>query len=275
MAIASLGLSALSAFAQPASPLPEFEAVSIKPSKSGNIRGAMHPSPGGRLTATNVTAKALIQWAYSIREFQLSGVPGWAESERFDVTAKSDGSPRYDFLKPELETMFQSVLAERFKLTVHRDSKELPIYSLIVAKNGPKIHAVDEGDCPEVPTPQNPCRSLRTNQFGQMTGEKAPMGALAVILTNFMGRIVVDKTGLKGSYSYVLNWTRYLQQAQSEGGPSPTGVDRPISQTPFDPASVQPAISTALEEQLGLKLESGKGPVETIVIDHLERPSQN
>jgi uncharacterized protein (TIGR03435 family) len=275
IAIAGLGLSALNAFAQPASLLPEFEAVSIKPSKTGDLRGGMHPSPSGRLAATNVTAKALIRWAYSIRDFQLSGVPGWAESERFDVIAKSDGSPRYDFLKPELETMFQSVLADRFKLTVHRDTKELPIYSLIVAKNGPKIHAVDEGDCPEVPTPQNPCRSLRTNQFGKMAGEKAPMGALAVVLTNFMGRIVVDKTGLKGSYSYVLDWTRYLQPVQSEGGAGRADVDRPLPQIPFDRASMQPAISTALEEQLGLKLESGKGPVETIVIDHLERPSQN
>ncbi len=136
-------------------------------------------------------------------------------SERFDVTAKSDGSPRYDFLKPELETMFQSVLADRFKLTAHRDSKDLPIYSLIVA------------------------------------------------------------TSLNGSYSYVLDWTRYLQPVQSEAGAGRPEGDRPISQIPFDPASVQAAITTPLEEQLGLRLESGKGPVETIVIDHLERPFQN
>jgi len=110
--------------------------------------------------------------------------------------------------------MFQSVLADRSKLTAHRDSKDLPIYSLIVA------------------------------------------------------------TSLNGSYSYVLDWTRY-QPAQSDVGAGRAEADRPLPLIPFDPASVQAAITTPLEEQLGLRLESGKGPVETIVIDHLERPFQN
>ena len=198
-AIASLLFSCLEPLGQSSSgqsgaPLTEFEAVSIKPNKSGDVRSNFHPSPGGRLSATNVTAKTLIEWAYAVRAFQISGEPGWADSERFDVVAKSDGNPRYDFLKPELETMFQSVLADRFKLTIHGDTKELPVYSLALAKNGPKIHAVDEGDCPEVPTPQNPCRSVLPNKFGQLTAEKAPVSALAFVLTNFTGRIVVDKT---------------------------------------------------------------------------------
>src|SRR5580693_2139885 len=206
-AIANLFFTSLGAFGQPAA-LPEFEAVSIKPNKSGEVRANFHPSPGGRLNATNVTAKALVEWAYGVRDFQLSGEPGWADSERFDVAAKSDGNPRYDFLKPELETMFRSVLADRFKLTVHRETKELPVYSLVVAKNGPKIHSVDEGDCPEVPTPQNPCRSLRSNQFGQLTGQKAPMAALALVLVGFVRREVFDKTGLQGSFSYTLDWAK-------------------------------------------------------------------
>ncbi len=268
-AIASLLFTSLGVFGQPAA-LPEFEAVSIKPNKSGEVRANFHPSPGGRLNATNVTAKALIEWAYGIRDFQLSGEPGWADSERFDVVAKSDGNPRYDFLKPELETMFRSVLADRFKLVVHRDTKELPIYWLVIAKNGPKIHAVDEGDCPEVPTPQNPCRSLRSNQFGQLTAVKAPMPALALVLVGFMRRMVVDKTGLTGSYSYQLDWKAYLQWPQLPGG-----ANQPNTPVAFDPASMEPAIEAALEEQLGLKLESGKGPVEMIVLDHLERPSEN
>jgi uncharacterized protein (TIGR03435 family) len=268
-AIASLAFCSLLALGQTVAPLPEFEAVSIKPNKSGDVRAAFHPSPGGRLSATNVTAKALIEWAFGVRDFQLSGEPGWADSERFDVVAKSDGNPRYDFIKPELETMFRGVLAERFKLTVHRETKELPVYSLVVAKNGPKIHAVDEGDCPEVPTPQNPCRSLRSNQFGQLTAIKAPMPALALVLVGFARRVVVDKTGLQGSYSYTLDWKKYLQPPQL-----PPGAD-PAVPIAMDPASLEAAIATALEEQLGLKLESGKGPVEMIVVDHLERPSEN
>ena len=194
----------------------------------------IRPSPGGRLNATNVSAKALIEWAYGIRDFQLSGEPGWVDSERFDIAAKSDGNPRYDFIKPELETMFQSVLADRFKLAIHRTTKEMPIYSLVVAKNGPKIHAVDEGDCPEVPTPQNPCRSLRANKFGQLTGKKAPLPALALVLAGFTGRIVADNTGLKGSYSYTLDWTKYLQPPQV-----PPGVVPP-AQTPSIPRAWNP-----------------------------------
>jgi uncharacterized protein (TIGR03435 family) len=261
--IASLVFSSLVASGQP-----EFEAVSIKPNKSGDVRALFHPSPGGRLNAANVTAKALIEWAYGIRDFQLSGEPGWADSERFDVAAKSDGNPRYDFIKPELETMFRSVLADRFKLAIHRTTKEMPIYSLVLAKNGPRIQAVDEGDCPEVPTPENPCRSLRSNKFGQLTAKKAPLPALALVLVGFTRRMVVDNTGLKGSYSYTLDWTKYLQPPEV-----PPGVVPPPNA--FDPASMEPAIATALEEELGLKLEPGKGPVEMIVVDHLERPSEN
>jgi bla regulator protein blaR1 len=263
IAMATLVLSPLVAWGQP-----EFEAVSIKPNKSGDARAVFHPSPGGRLTATNVTAKALIEWAYGVRDFQLSSKPGWADSERFDVAAKSDGNPRYDFTKPELETMFRSVLADRFKLAIHRTTKEMPIYSLVLAKNGPRIQAVDEGDCPEVPTPENPCRSLRPNKFGQLSAKKAPLPALALVLVGFVRRMVVDNTGLKGSYSYTLDWTKYLQPPEV-----PPGVVPPPNA--FDPASVEPAIATALEEQLGLKLEPAKGPVEMIVMDHLERPSEN
>jgi uncharacterized protein (TIGR03435 family) len=262
-AIVSLVFSSLLASGQP-----EFEAVSIKPNKSGDVRAIFHPSPGGRLNATNVTAKTLIEWAYGIRDFQLSGEPGWADSERFDIAAKADGNPRYDFIKPELETMFRSVLADRFKLAIHRTTKEMPIYSLVLAKNGAKIQAVDEGDCPEVPTPDYPCRSLHSNKFGQLTAKKAPLPALALVLVGFARRMVVDNTGLKGSYSYTLDWTKYLQPPEL-----PPGVVPPPNA--FDPASVEPAIATALEEQLGLKLESGKGPVEMIVVDHLERPSEN
>jgi uncharacterized protein (TIGR03435 family) len=253
----------------PAPPLPEFDAVSIKPNKSGDSPSAMRGAPGGRLTATNVRVRQLITWAYQVRDFQISGEPAWVDSERYDVVTKSEGNPRFDFIQPTLETMFQGVLADRFKLALHRETKELPVYTLVVAKNGPKIHAVDEGDCPEVPTQQNPCRSLRNTKFGQLTGEKAPMAAITLMLAVYTGRTVLDKTGLKGSFSFTLDWTRYLEPPPSRGG------DQPLPAGAFDPASVEPAISTALQEQLGLKLESGKGPVEILVIDHVERPSEN
>ena len=271
MAAAILVVSSWAALGQtaaPTAPLREFTAVSIKPNKSGDSRVMMRGNRGGRLDATNVPVRSLITWAYQVREFQISGEPSWADSERFDVVTKSDGNPRFDFLKPELQTMFQSVLADRFKLALHRETKDLPMYSLVAAKNGPKIHAVDEGDCPEVPTPENPCRSLRHPRFSQLKGEKAPMGALVLMLGIVTGKTVADKTGLKGSFTYTLDWTKYLQPPQL-----PPGADAPPGA--FDPMSVEPAIATALEEQLGLKLESTKGPVEILVIDHVERPTEN
>jgi uncharacterized protein (TIGR03435 family) len=259
-----------SAGGQPAAPQPEFEAVSIKPNKSGANQGTFRPSRGGRLTVTNRTLRDLIKWAYGIRDFQLSGEPGWVDSERYDVAAKADGNPRFDFLQPALETMFQGVLADRFKLVLHHETKELPVYSLVVAKNGPKIHPVDEGDCPEVPTPENPCRSLRSNVFGQLTGEKAPIPALALMIGVVTNSMVQDKTGLKGSYTYKLNWLADLPPLSPPGS-----GNQPPPPVPFSPADLAPAISTAMQEQLGLKLESSKGPVDILVIDHVERPSEN
>jgi uncharacterized protein (TIGR03435 family) len=272
LAAASLAVSSCIAFGQSftpvPTPLPEFDAVSIKPNKSGDLRMTMRPARGGRLNATNVPLKNLITWAYMIRAFQLSGEPSWVDSERFDVATTSEANPRYDVLQPTLETMFQGVLADRFKLTSHRETKELPVYSLVVAKNGPKIHPVDEEGCPEVPPPDNPCRFLRPTKFGQLTGKKAPMFILALLLSSMTGRTVVNKTDLKGSYDYTLDWTKYLQPPQVPPGAEATPVA-------LDPMSVETAISTALQEQLGLKLESTKGPVEILVIDHVERPSEN
>jgi uncharacterized protein (TIGR03435 family) len=249
------------------SPLPEFDAVSIKANKSGDLRMTMRPSRGGRLNATNVPLRNLIIWAYMVRDFQISGEPSWVDSARFDVATTSEANPRYDVLQPTLETMFQGVLVDRFKLISHRETKELPVYSLVVAKNGPKVHPVDE-EGPEVPPADNPCRFLRPTKFGQVTGKKAPMFILALLLSSMTGRTVVNKTDLKGSYDYTLDWTKYLQPPLA-----PPGADVPPGA--FDPMSVEPAISTALEEQLGLKLESTKGPVEILVIDHVERPSEN
>jgi uncharacterized protein (TIGR03435 family) len=270
IALASLLFSVSGALGQPTEPASQFEAVSIKPSKSGEGMGGIHPSRGGRLTAANVTLRDLIKWAYRVRDSQISGEPGWVNSERFDVAAKADGNPRFDFIQPALETMFQSVLADRFKLTLHRQTKDLPVYLLLVAKNGPKIHPVDEGNCPEVPAPENPCRFLRPAKFGQLTAEKAPMAVLASLLgAAFVGRGVVDKTDLKGSFSYTLDWTSYVQPPEPHPGAGPPPPNA------IDPLSVEPAIAAALQEQLGLKLESGEAPLDILVIDHVERPSEN
>ncbi len=264
--VAALVLGVCQAYTQTSQP--EFEAVSIRPNKSGELGESIHPAPGGRFSATNVTAKTLIEWAYRVRSFQVSGEPAWVDFERFDVAAKADGNPTFDYFHPALETMFRDVLADRFNLTAHTVTRELPVYLLVVAKNGPKIHAVDEGDCPEVPAPQNPCRSLRSKAFAQLSAQKAPMRVLAQMLINFVGRSVTDNTGLKGSFTYTLDWNKYLEPPKAPPGAIPPP-------NAFDPLSMEPAIAAALEEQLGLRLESGKGPVDMLVIDRVERPSAN
>lgn len=264
--LAATGLLLGNALAQ--TPHSEFEAVSIRPDKSGEFAERIHPSPGGRFTATNVTAKTLIEWAYGVRSFQLSGEPGWVDSERFDVEAKANGNPTYDFFHPALEILFRGVLEDRFKLASHTVTKDLPVYFLAIGKGGLKIHAVDEGDCPEVPARENACRSLRAMAFAQLNAQRTRMPALAEMLVNFVGRQVIDRTDLKCSFTYTLDWKKYLDPPRL-----PPGVASPPNA--FDPASMEPAIATALEEQLGLRLESGKGPVETLVVDHVERPSAN
>lgn len=126
LAVAGAVLSACCAFAQSAAPRQEFEAVSIKPNKSGDPAVSIQPAPGGRFTATNITAKLLIEWAYEIRSFQLSGEPGWVDSERFDVAAKAGGNPRYDFLQPAVAAALEEQLGLKL------ESGKGPVDTLVI-----------------------------------------------------------------------------------------------------------------------------------------------
>lgn len=188
-------------------------------------------------------------------------------SERYDITAKAegDGSPSPEQLRP----MVQALLADRFKLAVHRGTKELSMYALVVGKNGPKLKENHDVE-PDAPSPTGG-RRLRGAQFrmgrGLISGQRVPMTMLASQLAQQLGRAVVDKTGLKGNYDFSLEWT------PEEGlplGPKEGGSDAP---PPSDASG--PSIYTALQEQLGLKLEATKGPVEILVIDHIEKASEN
>ncbi len=260
-------LNSCRALAQKSADLPEFEAVSITSNKSGEARSGFRPAPGGKLNAVNVTAKFLIEWAYLVRDYQVSGEPKWVDTDRFDVRTTSQSNPPYHILRPVLQSMFQKVLVDRFNLTYHKTSKEMQVYLLSVAKSGPKIQPIDDGPCPEVPTTDHPCRSLRVAKFGQIAGEKAAISALARLLTGVTGKIVLDNTNLEGAYTFTQDWTKYLQP--------PSGGRGENIPNAFDSESVEPAIATALQEQLGLKLQPGKGPVEVLVIDRIERPTEN
>jgi uncharacterized protein (TIGR03435 family) len=246
---------------------PSYEVVSIKPNKSGP--GMMRVMANGdRFSATNISLRGLIQYAYNIRmQEQVSGLSGWADSAAYDIEAKTDEeeSATLKKLSPEAKTeqgrlIMQAMLADRFKLKVHRETKEMPVFALVIAKSGFKLKEADPNDTypngMKGPDGIGHAGAMMIDR-GKLTAQGIPMSALANNLTFQVHRIVVDKTGLTGKYDFTLQW-------------SPDEVHGADA-----PESAGPSIFTALQEQLGLKLEQSKGPVDTVVVDHVEMPSDN
>jgi uncharacterized protein (TIGR03435 family) len=259
----------------------EYEVASIKPVKSGNFRVTLWFSPNG-LTGKNITLHMLIRTAYGVEDHQISGGPNWLDSDHFEVEAKMDSSTAdalhklsEDQRMLEREQMLQALLADRFRLTVHRETKELPMYALVVAKNGSKLQEAKPGDTyPQgIKGPDGVGRQgLMRMERGQVTGRGLDMTFLARLLTQELGRTVLDKTGLTGNYDFTLQFKTDDSQGAMFKGPE-SGQPSP-AETP-SPDSSGPSIFTALQEQLGLKLESKKGAVDILVIDHAERPPEN
>jgi uncharacterized protein (TIGR03435 family) len=255
-----------------------FEVVSVKPNKSGDRRVMMSLPPTGRLTATNITLRQLLQQAFDVQDFQLVGGPSWLASDRFDITAKA---PEGAVTPAQIRPMVRAMLADRFKLITHRETRDMPIYALVVARSdgkfGPNMK-VNPLDCDAVfragrggapPPPPQPGEPIQCGFMigpGTMTAGGMLLGELARSLSPFVGRIVVDKTGLKERYDFQL---KYAPEGRGFGpGPGPGGGEPPV-----DPN--MPSLFTALQEQLGLKLESERGPVEVVVIDRVEQPTED
>jgi len=233
----------------------QFEVASIHPSRQEANPPAIRFMPGGGIVATNVTLNLLIQIAYDIRPDQLSGGPGWADSAGYDIDAKQPA--RSSARASDVDTRhiarmcLQALLAERFKLIVQRRSKNESGYALVVAKNGPKFTRsnVESG-------------RLRQTGIAQVTGEGAKMDTLAKLLTVRLGEDVMDRTGLTDRYDFTLSWI--LEQ--------PT---RPFGEPEQVIVSPGPSIFSALQEQLGLKLEPQKNASDLLAIEHAERPTEN
>jgi uncharacterized protein (TIGR03435 family) len=253
---------------------PKFEVASIKPSNSADRRKMFDIQPGGRVTVANFTVKRLIQQAYGIKDFQISGGPGWTGTDPFDISAKPEiATTNYD----QIKLMLQSLLAERFQLVVRRDTKEVPVYALVVDKSGSKFKEATESDPNVVDLSQRPdlARAGGRPRFtiirrGRLTAQGTDMRSFADVLSNFLGRVVVDKTTLIGSYDVKLEWVPDENQVamfQTMGVPEGFGAPAPDWHGP--------SLFAALPEQLGLKLESQKGPVEIFTIERIERPSGN
>jgi uncharacterized protein (TIGR03435 family) len=255
----------------------EYEVVSIKPNKSdGNMSRLMYTPDG--LSVIRSSLQAVIANAYQVPLAQLSGAPSWLKSDAYDIEAKMESSAidelkklSPDQARVERQHMLQKLLADRCKLAVHSETKELPVYALVVAGNGPKFHEAKAGDTYPNGFKGPDGRSgagMMHMEAGKITAQAVPLASLTGFLSRQVGRPVIDKTGLTGKYDFTFEWRP--DQGATVKAPE-GGAD--AAAAPPEPSG--PSIFTALQEQLGLKLESQKGPVEFVVIDHVEKPSEN
>jgi uncharacterized protein (TIGR03435 family) len=235
-----------------------FEVASIKPNTSGDRFESVSPVAGGRFSVKNVTLAWLLKTAYHVEPFQVAGIPPWGNTERFDVEARAVNG---DATSDQIRQMVQSLLADRFQVTLHRENREQPTYSLVVAKNGPKLAKAKSDTCSGAPTMQNPCGGFRIYKRSQMWGNTVTIKQFTAELTYMMGRMVLDKTAIAGLYDIRVEWT------PEHFGPEPG--------TEVKPDEANGTLFTALQEQLGLRLQSERAPVETIVVDRATRPTTN
>lgn len=238
-------------FGQTPAAAPAFEVASIKVSKAAPGSDSSKTTLGS-LWMRNMTLRASIGMAYDVKELQVLGGPKWLDSDRYDIDAKSAGAARGS----ELRVMLQTLLTERFQLVLHRETRTFPGYALVVVKTGVKMHAVEPG------------QSNLSTHNGSMTAEKASMANLASNLSRRLGVPVADATGLTAVFDFK------AELPPQEGRTAPAAGDNPGAEA-SDPASSAAALSHALEDQLGLKLEARKISREVLVIDRAEKPAEN
>ncbi|HEU5022194.1 MAG TPA: TIGR03435 family protein [Bryobacteraceae bacterium] len=236
-----------------------FDVISIKSSDPLSRNMHIGIGPSGSFEASGVNLMSLITQAYDVRGFQIVGGTGWMNDDRYTIVTKDEakgpseadlskmnGAQQQQF-RERLMAKLRAMLADRFQLKIHRETKEMPVYELTVAKGGVKMETAPEDGKNEVGLNSSRTDEGRTG----VTGKRLPMNVLTRFLSNQLGRTVLDRTGLAGNYNFKLVYSADMGDT--------TG----------------PSIFTALQEQLGLKLEAGKGPVEVVVIDRAEKPSGN
>jgi uncharacterized protein (TIGR03435 family) len=238
-----------------AQPSHAFEVASIKPSRNSGEESNIN-SGGGRLTATNITVRELIRLAFGVKDYQIARAPAWIDKNGYDIAAENAAvatKVSYD----DLQSMVRRLLADRFQLTAHREAKEAPMYLLVVGKNGPKL------------TPHNDGAGSGTRKAcGHLAGKRLTVDTIATVLSREFERDVINRTGLPGKYDFQLDWT-------PDSGPCATLPDSEGSVNASTYTPDRPSIFAAIQEQLGLRLEASRGPAEILIIDHVERPSEN
>ena len=235
---------------------PSFDVATVKPSDP-NRPGKLFTLRGGHVITINTTLDDLIKFAYGVQEKQIVGAADWMHSDKFDIDGKPDtpGNPSLD----QTRTMIKKLLADRFHLKFHNDTREMPAYLLTVAKDGPKMTKSD--------APPDALPGLFFRGLGVLTVTNATMGDFAHLMQEaVLDRPVVDQTSLAGKWNFLLKWTPDESQF---GG---MGIKVP---PPSDAADAPPPLFTAIQDQIGLKLDSGKAQVPVLVLDHVEKPSAN
>jgi uncharacterized protein (TIGR03435 family) len=269
-AIVAAGLCVITngaAFAQSATPAPAFEVASVKmaPPPDGMRLRVSLGGDAGRINYENVTIKDVMKEAYQVKDFQIAG-PDWFNSVRYNIVAKiPEGSSR-----EQVRRMLQALLAERFQLAFHRETKEVPVYALVVGKNGPKLKLSE--------APEAQSNRMMMRMGGGLEARGMSMARFVDMLSRQVSRPVIDMTELKGNYDFTLKYTldESQRRAMMGGMPVPMVKAEPAAAAPPPDAEGSPSIFAAVQEQLGLKLEARKGPVETLVIDRAEKvPTEN
>jgi uncharacterized protein (TIGR03435 family) len=277
---------------QTSAPKPTFEVASIKLNTSGSNGIMIGNQPGGRFTATNATLRTLLSVAYRLPPgAQVIGGPPWLNSDHYDIIAKMPAEfanqTQAPFQQPNptpMQLMMQALLADRFQLVVHMETRDAPIYAMVFARSdqklGPKIHP-STTDCaalargragqpgpPQMPAFGEPMMCGMRIGPGTLSAGSTPIQQLANNLSGLAQRPVFDRTGLTGLFDFDLSWTPD-QMPQGRGDPPPGAPPLPT----IDPNG--PSLFTAIQEQLGLKLESARGPVDVLVIDKAEHPTED
>jgi uncharacterized protein (TIGR03435 family) len=237
----------------------KFEVVSVKRNVSGRGGWSLNPLPGGRFSAQNLPVRQVVLFAYGLRDFQLINDPAWLQSLRFDIDARANA----DVPLVSMRDLVKSLLADRFGFAAHSETRQLPIYALVLLRTdrspGP---ALKLRDCQ---TPQEAVRTVGTgcgsviNDTGRISGSGASIAMLANSLSGILNSVVTNKTGLSGDFDFELRW-------------SDAGVAAPNQTTGLNDA---PALTTAVQEQLGLRLQPDRGPVEVLVVDRVSEPTEN
>ena len=248
---------------------PTFEVASIKVNASGDRNFGFTPQPGGIMVATNVTARQIVTYAYSMQNSRVEGGPDWLDSVRFDITAKAAGPATQEQMLP----MMRALLADRFALVMHMEARDTPVFALVRARGdgrlGPLLRASATLDCDAARAEQARGAALAASdgrpicagraRAGVITAGAVSMEELARNLSRLVGRAILDRTGLPGRYDFDLKFSPEADLTAAPGA---------------GPGAV-PSLFVALEEQLGLKLESQRAPVDIVVIESIQRPIED